>query len=120
MPSETVDGNDVWAVRDAALDAVERARSGGGPTLLECLTYRLYGHSQSDPAPYRQPGELERWRERDPLTLARTRLLEFGVAEADIAEAEEATRARMDRAVEAALAAPYPDPATDGATEFAP
>lgn len=120
IPSNTVDGNDVWAVRDAALEAVQRARSGGGPTLLECQTYRHYGHSKSDPAPYRPPDEVERWRARDPLTIARARLLEFGVAEADIAEVEEATRARMDRAVEAALAAPYPDPATDGATEFAP
>jgi TPP-dependent pyruvate/acetoin dehydrogenase alpha subunit len=120
IPSNTVDGNDVWAVRDAALEAVQRARSGGGPTLLECQTYRHYGHSKSDPAPYRPPDEVERWLARDPLTIARTRLLEFGVAEADIAEVEEATRARMDRAAEAALAAPYPDPATDGATEFAP
>jgi TPP-dependent pyruvate/acetoin dehydrogenase alpha subunit len=120
IPSNTVDGNDVWAVRDAALEAVQRARSGGGPTLLECQTYRHYGHSKSDPAPYRPPDEVERWLARDPLTIARTRLLEFGVAEADIAEVEEATRARMERAAEAALAAPYPDPATHGATEFAP
>ena len=120
IPANVVDGNDVWAVREAALEAVQRARSGGGPTLLECQTYRHYGHSKSDPAPYRPPDEVERWLARDPLTRARTRLLESGVAEADIAEVEDATRARMDRAVEAALAAPYPDPATDGATEFAP
>ena len=120
IPASVVDGNDVWAVREAALEAVQRARSGGGPTLLECQTYRHYGHSKSDPAPYRPPDEVERWLARDPLTIARTRLLESGVAEAEIAEVEDATRARMDRAVEAALAAPYPDPATDGATEFAP
>lgn len=120
IPANVVDGNDVWAVREAALVAVQRARSGGGPTLLECQTYRHYGHSKSDPAPYRPPDEVERWLARDPLTIARTRLLESGVAEGEIAEVEDATRARMDRAVEAALAAPYPDPATDGATEFAP
>jgi acetoin:2,6-dichlorophenolindophenol oxidoreductase subunit alpha len=120
IPASVVDGNDVWAVREAALEAVQRARSGGGPTLLECQTYRHYGHSKSDPAPYRPPDEVERWLARDPLTIARTRLLESGVAEAELAEVEDATRARMDRAVEAALAAPYPDPATDGATEFAP
>jgi TPP-dependent pyruvate/acetoin dehydrogenase alpha subunit len=120
IPANVVDGNDVWAVREAALEAVQRARSGGGPTLLECQTYRHYGHSKSDPAPYRPPDEVERWLARDPLTIARTRLLESGVAEAELAEVEDATRARMDRAVEAALAAPYPDPATDGATEFAP
>jgi TPP-dependent pyruvate/acetoin dehydrogenase alpha subunit len=120
IPSNTVDGNDVWVVRDAALEAVGRARSGGGPTLLECQTYRHYGHSKSDPAPYRPPDEVERWLARDPLTIARTRLLEFGVAEADIAEVEEATRARMDRAVGAALAAPYPDPEVGAGSEFAP
>jgi TPP-dependent pyruvate/acetoin dehydrogenase alpha subunit len=120
IPANVVDGNDVWAVREAALEAVQRARSGGGPTLLECQTYRHYGHSKSDPAPYRPPDEVERWLARDPLAIARTRLLESGVAEAELAEVEDATRARMDRAVEAALAAPYPDPATDGATEFAP
>jgi acetoin:2,6-dichlorophenolindophenol oxidoreductase subunit alpha len=120
IPSSVVDGNDVWAVRDAALEAVERARSGAGPTLLECQTYRHYGHSKADPAKYRPAEEVERWRARDPLTIARARLLELGVAEADIAEVEDATRARMDRAVEAALSAPYPDPASDGATEFAP
>ncbi len=112
IPANVVDGNDVWAVREAALEAVQRARSGGGPTLLECQTYRHYGHSKSDPAPYRPPDEVERWLARDPLTIARTRLLESGVAEAEIAEVEDATRARMDRAVEAALAAPYPDPAS--------
>ncbi len=120
IPANVVDGNDVWAVREAALEAVRRARSGGGPTLLECQTYRHYGHSKSDPAPYRPPDEVERWLARDPLTIARTRLLESGVAEAEIADVEDATRARMNRAVQEALAAPYPDPATDGATEFAP
>jgi TPP-dependent pyruvate/acetoin dehydrogenase alpha subunit len=120
IPSQVVDGNDVWAVRGAALEAVERARSGGGPTLLECQTYRHYGHSKSDPAPYRPRDEVERWRARDPLAISRGRLVELGVAESDIGEVEDATRARMDRAVEAALAAPYPDPQTDAGTEFAP
>ena len=88
-----------------------RARSGSGPTLLECQTYRHHGHSKADPARYRPPEEVERWLARDPLAIARARLLELGVAEPEIDEVEEATRARMDRAVEAALAAPYPDPA---------
>ena len=76
IPANVVDGNDVWAVREAALEAVERARSGGGPTLLECQTYRHYGHSKSDPARYRPAEEVERWLARDPLTIARTRLVE--------------------------------------------
>jgi len=120
IPGHVVDGNDLWAVREAAVQAVGRARSGSGPTLLECQTYRHHGHSKADPARYRPPEEVERWLARDPLTIARTRLLELGVSEPAIAEVEEAARARMDRAVEAALAAPYPDPAAEHATEFAP
>jgi TPP-dependent pyruvate/acetoin dehydrogenase alpha subunit len=119
MPSAVVDGNDVWAVHAAASEAVLRARSGGGPTLLECRTYRHYGHSKSDPARYRPDGELERWKQRDPLDIARSRLLELGVAEDDIAAAEAAVRTRMDEAVQAALDAPYPDPAVRPGTEFA-
>jgi acetoin:2,6-dichlorophenolindophenol oxidoreductase subunit alpha len=120
IPGRVVDGNDLWAVREAALVAVGRARAGEGPSLLECQTYRHHGHSKADPARYRPPEEVERWLARDPLTIARARLLELGVAEAAIAEAEEATRARMDRAAQDALAAPYPDPAAEHATEFAP
>ena len=70
-PIGVVDGNDVWAVREAALEAVHRARSGSGPTLLECQTYRHHGHSKADPARYRPPEEVERWLARDPLTIAR-------------------------------------------------
>jgi TPP-dependent pyruvate/acetoin dehydrogenase alpha subunit len=118
MPSATVDGNDLWAVRAAAREAVERARSGEGPTLLECSTYRHYGHSKSDPAKYRPAGELERWLARDPLDLARSRLLELGVDEEQIKAVEDETRARMDRAIEAAVDAPFPDPASEWANEF--
>jgi TPP-dependent pyruvate/acetoin dehydrogenase alpha subunit len=119
IPSAVVDGNDVWAVREAALGAVQRAREGSGPTLLECQTYRHHGHSKADPARYRPPEEVERWLARDPLTIARNRLLELGIAVHELAEVEARTRARMDRAVEAALAAPYPDPEADAGTEFA-
>ena len=104
---------------DAAREAVDRARSGGGPTLLECQTYRHYGHSKSDPAKYRPPEEVERWKARDPLPIARERLLDAGVGEDAIAAVAEATRRRLDEAVAAALAAPYPDPGLE-ATEFAP
>ena len=81
MPGYAVDGNDVEAVHEVAREAVERARAGGGPTLLECQTYRHYGHSKSDPAKYRPPEEVERWLARDPLDLARRRLRDAGVAE---------------------------------------
>jgi acetoin:2,6-dichlorophenolindophenol oxidoreductase subunit alpha len=119
IPARVVDGNDLFAVVEAAREAVDRARAGGGPTLLECQTYRHYGHSKSDPATYRSPEEVERWLERDPLTIARARLVAEGVAEDAIDAVEENTRAELEAAVEAALAAPYPDP-TVTATEYAP
>jgi TPP-dependent pyruvate/acetoin dehydrogenase alpha subunit len=119
IPAVVVDGNDLWAVTDAARAAVEQARGGGGPTLLEARTYRHYGHSKSDPATYRPKEEVERWMERDPLKLARARLLELGTSEEELARTEADVRAGLDRAVEAALAAPYPDPAEDRATEYA-
>ena len=119
VPSRVVDGNDLFAVVEAAREAVDRARAGGGPTLLECQTYRHFGHSKSDPAKYRPPEEVERWKARDPLPIARGRLLDAGIEEDEIAAVEETTRRELDEAVEAALAAPYPDPGVP-ATEFAP
>ncbi len=119
MPSAVVDGNDLWSVVDAAREAIDRARSGGGPTLLEMQTYRHYGHSKSDPGAYRPKEEVERWLERDPLKLTRARLLEEGISEHEIAAIEEGVRAQLDEAVANALAAPYPDPAEDAATEYA-
>jgi acetoin:2,6-dichlorophenolindophenol oxidoreductase subunit alpha len=118
IPSAVVDGNDVWAVSEAAAEAVDRARTGSGPTLLECRTYRHYGHSKGDPAPYRSKEEVEEWLERDPLGLARDRLLRDGISEAQLVAAEQAVTAQIDAAIENALAAPYPDPAADAATEF--
>jgi TPP-dependent pyruvate/acetoin dehydrogenase alpha subunit len=112
--SALVDGNDLWAVEGAAREAVTRARGEHSPTLLECQTYRHYGHSKSDPATYRPKEEVERWLERDPLKLARERLLAMG---ADVEAAEREAREAMDRAVEVALASPYPEPG--GATEYA-
>jgi TPP-dependent pyruvate/acetoin dehydrogenase alpha subunit len=119
MPAASVDGNDLWAVTEAAQAAVDRARSGGGPTLLEAKTYRRYGHSKSDPGAYRPKEEVAEWLERDPLKHARARLLALGLTEDEIAATEEDVRAQLDRAVEAALAAPYPDPSVP-ATEYAP
>jgi TPP-dependent pyruvate/acetoin dehydrogenase alpha subunit len=118
IPSAVVDGNDLWAVYAAATSAVERGRSGGGPTLLECQTYRHYGHSKSDPASYRPKDEVEEWLMRDPLKLARARLLEEDVTEERLAAVEEKVKALIDKAVDDALAAPYPDPEVAAATEF--
>jgi TPP-dependent pyruvate/acetoin dehydrogenase alpha subunit len=118
VPARVVDGNDLWAVRAAAVEAVEHARSGGGPTLLECQTYRHYGHSRSDPATYRPKDEVDSWLARDPLDIARNRLLESELEEGQIAGVEDETRRRIERAVEAALAAPFPDPDDDASGEF--
>src|SRR6185503_17241849 len=76
-----IDGNDADEVYRTALTAFTRARNGGGPALIECMTYRHSGHSRADPAKYRPPGELEEWLKRDPVKLYRARLLHFGVTE---------------------------------------
>jgi TPP-dependent pyruvate/acetoin dehydrogenase alpha subunit len=120
IPAAVVDGNDLWAVHAAVSEAGERARSGAGPTLLECRTYRHYGHSKSDPAPYRPKEEVEEWLARDPLKIARARLVEEGITEEQIEAAEADAIMEIEQAVEAALAAPYPDPERDAATEFSP
>ncbi len=120
MPSAVVDGNDLWAVYDAAAEAVNRARAGDGPTLLECQTYRHYGHSKGDPATYRPKDEVEQWLERDPIKLARAQLLDDGISEQQIAAAEESAAALIDQAVESARRDPYPDPESGPATEYRP
>jgi TPP-dependent pyruvate/acetoin dehydrogenase alpha subunit len=119
MPAVVVDGNDVWAVHEVAREAVDRARAGGGPTLVEARTYRHYGHSKADPAKYRPKAEVEHWLARDPIPRARERLLADGVQEAEIAEVERRIEEQIDAAVANAKAAPYPDPRDERATEFA-
>jgi len=111
MPAEVVDGNDVTAVYVAARHAVERARAGGGPTFIECKTYRTCGHSRSDPAKYRPPGELEHWLERDPVASFRKALLSEGiVAESELGQLEAEAAKEVADAAEAAGAAPWPEP----------
>jgi TPP-dependent pyruvate/acetoin dehydrogenase alpha subunit len=109
MPGLSVDGNDVEAVFGAANEAVMRARSGGGPSFVECRTYRQGGHSRTDPATYRAPEEVKAWKARDPLALCRRALLARGHLN------EEACRnleAQEERVVEeaAAFAVGSPDP----------
>jgi len=121
IPTATVDGMDVWAVREAAEAAVERARRREGPQFIQSMTYRFVGHSRSDPARYRKPGELEEWKQRDPLKVARERLTEaLGVDGSVLDGVDAAVEAQFEAIVEQALAAPYPDPARDAAREFAP
>ncbi|KUO06280.1 thiamine pyrophosphate-dependent dehydrogenase E1 component subunit alpha [Streptomyces caeruleatus] len=110
IPGEVVDGNDVVAVQDVVARLAGRARAGDGPALLEALTYRHFGHSRADPATYRPAEEVERWLKHDPLDLARGRLVEMGVPEAVVAEADERATSLVAKAVEAAKAGPAPDP----------
>ena len=119
LPAQVVDGNDLWAVREAAGSALEDVRAGKGPAFIEALTYRFVGHSRSDPGKYRPEGELDTWRERDPLVVARARLIDEGVAPGDLDTLETEVVEELDAVEAAALEAPFPDP-RQPATEFAP
>jgi pyruvate dehydrogenase E1 component alpha subunit len=110
MPGVLVDGNDVVAVHEAMASAVDRARSGDGPTVVEALTYRHYGHSRTDPGTYRPAEEVEEWLARDPLVVARQRLRDWGVPEADVDAVEARAAATVTAASRAAQDAPAADP----------
>ena len=101
-----VDGNDADAVYGAAAAAIGKARGGGGPSLIEAMTYRYSGHSRADPGKYRPAGELEEWMKRDPIALYRARLLELGTPESALREIEKAVQREVDEATEAAKASP--------------
>jgi pyruvate dehydrogenase E1 component alpha subunit len=110
LPAEVIDGNDVVVVAEAVARAADRARSGGGPTVLEARTYRHFGHSRTDPAKYRPAGEVEQWLQRDPLVVARSRLAAAGVSSEAVEAAAERAATAVAGAVAAAKAAPAPDP----------
>ncbi len=103
-----IDGNDADIVFKTARDAIAKARSGDGPSLIECLTYRHSGHSRADPAKYRPPEEVAAWMKRDPVVLYRDRLLGSGVAEATLAKIEAEAMAKLDQATETAKTSPTP------------
>ncbi|MBZ0141846.1 MAG: thiamine pyrophosphate-dependent dehydrogenase E1 component subunit alpha [Pseudorhodoplanes sp.] len=103
-----VDGQDADEVYRAAQKALARARAGAGPSLIECKTYRYSGHSRADPAKYRPEGELDRWKERDPVRLYRARLQQFGFGEEAIARIDAEIRQLVDGATETCKAAPPP------------
>jgi acetoin:2,6-dichlorophenolindophenol oxidoreductase subunit alpha len=111
LPAEVIDGNDVVVVRDAVARAAQRARDGGGPTVIEAKTYRHFGHSRTDPASYRPAEEVRQWLSRDPLDLARIRLSEMGVPDDQVTAVDERAARTVADAVAAARAAPGPDPA---------
>jgi acetoin:2,6-dichlorophenolindophenol oxidoreductase subunit alpha len=111
FPGVTVDGNDPLAVYEAARAAVERARSGGGPTLLECRTYRWMGHYIGDPATYRPAEEVAWWKERDPLALFERKLIETDIcSQEEIQRVHEQVRAELEAAIEFARQSPAPAP----------
>lgn len=113
IPGRTVDGMDVLAVFEAASEAVERARAGGGPTLLECVTYRYRGHSKSDRQRYRTREEVARWRAQDPIERLRRLLEEQGLVQPGEFDAlAAAARDQVEEAVRFAEASPEPDPST--------
>jgi TPP-dependent pyruvate/acetoin dehydrogenase alpha subunit len=92
----------------AASAAYEKARAGGGPSLIECMTYRYSGHSRADPAKYRPEGELDKWKERDPIKIYRERLKQFGIKESIIADIDADVKRQVDDATEKCKAAPMP------------
>lgn len=110
MPGVIVDGQDVDAVASAMETAVARARRGEGPSLLEMKTYRYSGHSRSDPATYRRPGELDEWLKRDPIELLAQKLVKENVLAADGLDPLRAeVRDAVEEATRAVLASPHPD-----------
>jgi acetoin:2,6-dichlorophenolindophenol oxidoreductase subunit alpha len=110
IPSAEVDGNDVEAVYDVTRAAVERARTGGGPTFVEAHTYRLLGHMIGDSEIYRSKAEVAEWREqRDPLKRIRARLLVSGVSTAALGDVEASVVAEIDDVETFAKNSPYPE-----------
>jgi acetoin:2,6-dichlorophenolindophenol oxidoreductase subunit alpha len=111
IPADVIDGNDTLAVLNAARTAVARAREGGGPTIVECLTYRLRGHYVGDPASYRKADEVAEWRDKDPIRRFTALLQQRGTISASEVDAfATAARAQVDDAVEFMIKSPLPAP----------
>ncbi len=116
IPSIRIDGNDVEEVYRTAMTALEGARSGDGPSVIEALTMRMLGHAIHDGAEYVPPELLAKWAARDPVRLQRQRLVDSGVPDEELVGIETAAKSVIQQAIAAAEAAPQPDPAslTDG------
>jgi len=111
IPGDSFDGMDLDTARAALAGAVDRARSGAGPTLLEARTYRFAGHSRADKALYRPEGELDEYLKRDPVALRRAALLAAGVSEGDLVAVEQRVGEEIDAVAAAVAADPLPDAA---------
>ena len=104
------DGNDLYAVYDATMEAIEHARSGKGPVLVEAITYRWFGHSASDAGAYRSREEIDSWKERDPIEAFRKVLLDEKTATLEeLDKIREDSIEAVKEAVEFAKDAPYPE-----------
>jgi acetoin:2,6-dichlorophenolindophenol oxidoreductase subunit alpha len=111
IPSATVDGNDLLEVHDAMTKAAQHARTGKGPAFVECLTHRLRGHYEGDPAKYRELSELAEWKEKDPIArFTRELKRRKVVADKDIAAIENEARKLTEQAAQFALASRWPAP----------
>jgi pyruvate dehydrogenase E1 component alpha subunit len=121
LARETVDGNDVVAVRDSFAAFLAEARGGRGPLLLECLTHRLRGHYEGDPAHYREALAAADWQEKDPVLRLQRRGIEEGwFAEADAEAIEREAAEEVERAVEFARASPFPPAGLMAELTYAP
>ena len=113
IPGVTVDGNDTIAVYKATRDAAARARSGGGPTLIEAKTYRYKGHSKSDKQRYRTKEEVQEWQEKDPIGRLSRPMIDAGLlTDADLTALEQRVADEIQEAIAYAQASPDPDPAS--------
>jgi pyruvate dehydrogenase E1 component alpha subunit len=111
MPGYTVDGNDILAVYEAAREAVDRARGGGGPTLLECKTYRWRGHHEGDPnqgAKYRNKEEIEGWKKNCPILAFERVLIAAGFSSGDLEQIQERVHNEIEEAVNYSLSCSTP------------
>ncbi len=119
LDSILVDGNDADQMFDTARSAIEKARRGEGPSLIEAATYRHGGHSRADPGDYRPDDEVASWKARDPIPAYRERLLSEGVSAQQLADVEATAEKVMDDAVEEARAAPVPPASVIGTNLWA-
>ncbi|HEY90305.1 MAG TPA: thiamine pyrophosphate-dependent dehydrogenase E1 component subunit alpha [Dehalococcoidia bacterium] len=111
IPDVTVDGNDVIAVYEAVQIAVERARNGEGPSLVECKTYRMHGHFEGDPQTYKSAEEVEEWKKKDPIDMFRKRLAEMKImTEQDADKMDAGIAGEIEEAVKFAKESPFPAP----------
>ncbi|MGE5220574.1 MAG: thiamine pyrophosphate-dependent dehydrogenase E1 component subunit alpha [Chloroflexota bacterium] len=109
IPASTIDGNDLFAVRDATQKAVEKCRAGKGPVFVECLTHRMRGHYEGDPAKYRELSQLAEWKKKDPIARAARRLKgKKAIADKTLQSVELEARELVEKAAAFSLSSPWP------------